>query len=360
MASTAAVQRRARFPLMRHALLAAVLAILAAAPALAWQPVEGRIVNAASGEPVPGAMLTVQVSAPLASRRLAEPLTVAADAQGRFQIDLPRALPAIAWDRVEAVTFIAAAPGARTRADRLRRPRPARPLEFRLEPQGVTLAVPAESRARLDALRSPGGSTVFVAADGPHGPGAEIRDLVMAEIARAVRQHVSTFVLGSPPPEIAVQPLDLPALGIDRGASLGALAERLNALMIVSVRAETHAPPRARPVHVLASSVHFGEAGAGLPASFDFDEPASADGAVAVAELERLLVPRWARLAVLGWSAREFAAASRAGDMQRLRALQQLLVHELRGSGRITGDFVDQLQALQRATEDAIRRMGPR
>jgi hypothetical protein len=111
---------------------------------------------------------------------------------------------------------------------------------------------------------------------------------------------------------------------------------------------------------VLSSTVHFGEPSAVLPASYDFDDTAAAEGAAAVAELERLLVPRWARLAILGWGGREFAAASRAGDMPRLRALQQLLVHELRVSGRVTGDFVEHLQALQRATEDAIRRMGPR
>jgi hypothetical protein len=344
---------------MRTAFLAAILAILAAAPAIAWQPVEGRIVHAASGEPLTGAMVSVQVTSPLGGLRLAQPLTVAADVQGRFLIDLPRALPAIAWDRVEAVTLVTTAPGLRSRADRLRRPRLGRPLEFRLEAQGAATAS-AENRTRLEALRSPGGGTVFVVADVAQGQGAEIRDLVTAEIARAVRQHVSTFVLGGPPPEIAVQPLDLSALGIDRGAPLGGLAERLNALMIVSARVDTLAQPRGRPIQVLSSTVHFGEPSAVLPASYDFDDTAAAEGAAAVAELERLLVPRWARLAILGWGGREFAAASRAGDMPRLRALQQLLVHELRVSGRVTGDFVEHLQALQRATEDAIRRMGPR
>jgi hypothetical protein len=113
-------------------------------------------------------------------------------------------------------------------------------------------------------------------------------------------------------------------------------------------------------VHTLVSTVHLGESGTGLPASYTFDDSAALDGAGAVAELERVLMPRWARLAVLGWGVRELAAANRAGDMQRLRALQQLLVHELRASGRTTGDFVAQLQALQRAAENAIRGIGPR
>lgn len=345
---------------MRIAFLVVVLAILAATPSAAWQVGEGRVLQSVSGEPLAGATVSVQVAAPLALARVAQTVVVPADAQGRFLIDLPRALPAIPWDRVEAVMLVASAPGTRARADRLRRARLGRPLELRLEPPGDALQVPADGRARLDALRSPGGGAIFVVADGDHGQSAEIRDLVAAELARAVRQHVSTFVLGSPTPELVVRSLDLPALGLDPGVPLGRLAERLNALMIVSARVDSVTPPRGRPVQTLVSAIHFGEPGAGLPASYEFDDVTQLDGAAAVAEFERVLVPRWARLALLGWGGREFTAANRGSDMQRLRALQQVLVHELRGSGRATGDFVAQLQALQRATEDAIRRIGPR
>lgn len=347
-------------PPMRIAFLAAMLAILAAAPSGAWQVVEGRVVQSMSGEPLTGATVTVQVAAPLALARVAATAAVTADAQGRFQVDLPRAMPAIPWDRVEAVTFVTSAQGMRPRADRVRRARLGRPLELGLEPPGAALQMTAENRARLDALRSPGGATIFVVADGEQGQGAEIRDLVTAELARAVRQHASSFVLGSPTPDFVVKSLDLASLGIDAGMPAARLAESLNALMIVSARIDTVVPPRGRAVHTLASTVHLGETGAGLPASYGFDDAAALDGAGAVAEFERVLAPRWARLAILGWGVRELAAASRAGDMQRLRALQQLLVHELRASGRATGDFVLQLQALQRAAEDAIRRIGPR
>lgn len=343
---------------MPIAFLLAIMAILSASlPSRAWQVVDGRVLQSGNGEPLAGAEIRVWLSGPVGVPR-AEPLTVRSDQQGRFQVDLPRALAGTPWDRVEAVTFVVGVEGFRARSERFRRQRLARALEMKLEREGPDGG--GAQQARLDQLRSATGGTIFVVADGAQGPGVETRDLALAELGRAVRQHVSTFVLASATPEITVQVLDLPALGIEPGAPLGRVAERLNALAIVSARPEVAAPARGRSVQSLATVVHLAVGAPGVPASYDFDEAVGADGAAAVAELARILVPRWARLAVIGWGAREFAIASRANDVQRLRALQQLLVNELRGSGRSGAEFVPQLQALQRLCEDAIRRHGPR
>lgn len=343
---------------MRIASLLAIMAILSAPlPSGAWQIVDGRILQSGTGEPLAGAEITVRLSGPVGVPR-AEPVAVRSDPQGRFQIDLPRALPGTPWDRVEAVTFVAGVDGFRARSERVRRPRLARALEMKLEREGPDGA--GAPQARLDQLRSATGGTIFVVADGAQGPGVETRDLALAELGRAVRQHVSTFVLASAAPEITVQVLDLPALGIEPGISLGRVAERLNALAIVSARPELVAPARGRSVQTLATTVHLAVGAPGVPASYEFDEGVGADGAAAAAEFERMLLPRWARLAVIAWGAREFAVADRASDVQRLRALQQLLVNELRASGRGGSEFVPQLQALQRLSEDAIRRQGPR
>lgn len=348
---------------MRIASLFAVMALLSAPlPSGAWQAVDGRVVQSGSGEPLVGAEIAVHLSGAATALRTdpprAEPIVLRSDAQGRFQIDLTRALPGVAWDRVEAVTFVAGVEGFRARSERFRRSRLARAIELRLEREGADAGTAAQGK--LDQLRSATGGTIFVVADGAQGAAVETRDLVLAELGRAVRQHISTFVLANASPEITVQTLDIAALGLDPGVPLGRVAERLNALVVVSGRSELVAPPRGRPVQSLASTVHFGVGAAGLPATFEFDEAANADGAAAAAELERSFTPRWARLAVIAWGTREFVAASRTNDVQRLRALQQLLVNELRVTGRAGGEFVPQLQALQRASEDAIRRQGPR
>jgi hypothetical protein len=338
-------------------LIAALAMLLGPLPGAAWQIVDGRILQAGTGEPLAGAEIAVQLSGPSAVLRL-DPITVRSDSQGRFQLDLPRALPAAAWERVEAVTFVAGVEGFRARSERFRRPRLARVVELKLEREGADGAGAPQSK--LDQLRSSTGATVFVVADGAQGAGVETRNLVLAELGRAVRQHISTFVLAHATPEITVQVLDLAALGLDPSAPLGRVAERLNALLVVSGRTETIAAARGRPLHTLATTVHLGVAVPGVPATYELDESAGAEGAAGVAEFERVFMPRWARLAVIAWGAREFSIASRAGDVQRLRALQQLLVNELRVTGRAGAEFVPQLQALQRASEEAIRRQGLR
>jgi hypothetical protein len=342
---------------MRIACLFAILGILSAPlPSGAWQLVDGRILQAGTGEPLVGAEIAVQLSGPPAVLRV-DPVTVRSDSQGRFQVDLPRALPAAAWDRVEAVTFVAGVQGFRTRSERFRRPRLGRAIELKLEREGPDGA--GAQQSKLDQLRSPTGTTIFVVADGAQGAAAETRNHVLAELGRAVRQHISTFVLAHATPEITVQVLDLTALGLDAGVPLGRVAERLNALLVVSGRTEPVAPAaRGRPGQALATTVHLGVGAPGVPASYELDESVGAAGAAGVAELERVFMPRWARLAVIAWGAREFSIASRASDVQRLRALQQLMVNELRVTGRAGAEFVPQLQALQRASEDAIRRQG--
>jgi hypothetical protein len=348
---------------MRIAFLFAVMAMVSAPqPSAAWQVVDGRVLQTGSGEPLVGAEIAVHLSGPAAALRTnpprTDPLALRSDSQGRFQVDLPRALPGVAWDRVEAVTFVARVDGFRARSERFRRPRLARALELRLEREGPDGA--GAPQGRLDQLRSATGGTIFIVTDGSQGAGVETRDLVLAELGRAVRQHVSTFVLAHAAPEITVQPLDIASLGLDAGTPLGRVAERLNALAVVSARPEIVAPPRGRPVQTLATTVHFGVGVGGMPATYEFEEAATAEGAGAAADLERSFTPRWSRLAVIAWGTREFAAASRTNDVQRLRALQQLLVNELRVTGRTGGEFVPQLQSLQRASEDAIRRQGPR
>jgi len=353
------------FPMRIASLLAAMALAGVPLSSGAWQTIDGRVLQQEADEAIAGAEITVQLSAPamlLRSPQLQAQLAVArSDARGRFQIDLLREFPGMAWDRVEAVTLIATREGFRARGDRIRRPRLARVLDLRLERDLHAAPLDPELSAKLDLLRAASGNTLFVVADGAQSAAAELRNLVLAGLGRAARQHISGFVMASPAPEIAVQTLDLGALAIDPAAPLGRVAQRLNALAIVNARLEVGAAPRGgRAVQSFSSTVQLGQGAAGLPVSFEFDDAVGLDGAGAVAEFERLFDARWARLAVIALGAREFALADRANDVQRLRALQQLLVQELRRTGRANAEFVPQLKALQRATEDAIRRQGPR
>ncbi len=346
---------------------ASILLALPSFDAAAWQPIDGRILQFGRDDALADVEISVQISGPpsaLANLTKPQPFVVArSDAAGRFRIDLPREAGAVAWDKVEAVILSFVRPNFRTHADHLRRVQIARPIEIRLERDLKAAALSEKLRAQLEKLRPGASNTIYVvpyAVRGQAGPAAaDVAEALKASLGRAVRQHVSAFTLANPPPEISVRLLDPKEFEIDDTTPLGAVADVLDALAVMAGRIDPGAA-RPRATTVIVSTFFLSQSIATLPVSYKTEDAMSLQAAPMATELQRALAPKWSRLAVLAIGARELQQARSVGDVQRLRAVQQLLVQELRGTGRMSADFVPQLQSLQREAEEALRRLGQR
>ena len=211
-------------------------------------------------------------------------------------------------------------------------------------------AVPAAAdealRGWAQAQRVPAGAILVL----PATDGGEAAVLAAA-IAPDLRRHLSTFSLSAPLSEPAVRRVDAPPAGAEMPAT-SALRAFFAPLALVSVRVDAvPAPPRGRASR--NALVAFETLGAGGSARVEFSASVAMEGPAAIAELFRVLAPRWRRHAVVAAGGAELARAG--GDVQRLRALQGLVAQELRLSGPGEED-VAPLEALRAATEEALRR----
>ena len=205
--------------------------------------------------------------------------------------------------------------------------------------------------AAIAAQRAPAGS-IYVATTG----GSDIAEALAARLGPLLRRHLSAFVLAMQVPEPAVRILELPA-GVPPPPPR-ALVAPLDALAVVTLRAEA-APSRGRPSRSMWLAIEFAPI-PGLPARFEAAASSGAtDGAIALAEFERSLGPRWTRHAVLGIAAREFALLGEAAAPPRLRALQHFLSQEARQAPATDPDAVA-LQALRDAIDRSPRLGGRR
>ncbi len=348
-------------------LAAVTLIALVSADARAWQAIEGRILRLGRDEALADVEIRVQLSGPpsaLTNLVKPQPFAVArSDAAGRFRIDLPREAGAVAWDKIDAVVLSFVHPQFRAHAEHLRRALVARPIEIRLERDLKAASLSEKLRGQLEKLRSGSANTIFVVpylVRGQAGPGvSDVAEILKASLGRAVRQHVSAFTLANPPPEISVKLLDPREFEIDDTTALGAVADFLDALAVMSGRIDPGGT-RPRVATSIVSTYFLSQAITAVPVSYRTEDALTLDAAHMTTELQRSVAPKWARLTVLAIGARELQQARGLGDVQRLRAVQQLLVQELRGSGRMNADFVPQLRALQQEAEEALRRLGQR
>ena len=222
-------------------------------------------------------------------------------------------------------------------------------------PKAVILAVlawaaPAAAdealRGWAQAQRMPAGAILVL----PATDGGEAAALAAA-IAPDLRRHLSTFSLSAPLSEPAVRRVDAPPVGAEMPGAT-ALRELFAPLALVSVRVDAvPAPPRGRAAR--NALVAFETPGAGGAARVEFSASVALEGPAAIAELFRVLAPRWRRQAVIVAGVAELARAG--GDVQRLRALQGFVAQEIRLSGPGEED-VAPLEALRAATEEALRR----
>lgn len=339
--------------------------LLCAGPAPAWQALTGRATAEADGAGLADVEIRAQIVAPaavLATLDKPQPYLVGrSDADGNFRIDLPRETGRIAWDRVEAVVLGFAREGLRTHAEHLTRPQVGRPVVVRLDRVAAAPAIDDARRRRLEALRVAGAPAVFILPFALRGPtpaaGEDLAEQLRLALARMLRRHLSGFALATPLPEIAVRTVDLKSLEIDDAVAPEALLDALDALAVIGGRLEAGAV-RGRTIVVSEFSMRPGAPR--LPATYRVEDGVPAENAPALAELERQLLPRWTRLAVLALAASELRAAAAANDAQRLRGVQQFVAQELRRSGRGSADLVPQAQALQQDAEAALRRLGQR
>lgn len=201
-------------------------------------------------------------------------------------------------------------------------------------------------RGWAQAQRVPAGAILVL----PAADGGEAAALAAA-IAPDLRRHLSTFSLSAPLSEPAVRRVDAPPAGVEMPAT-ARLRELFSPLALVSVRVDAlPAPPRGRASR--SALVAFETLGAGGAARVEFPASVAMEGPAAIAELFRVLAPRWRRHAVVAAGTAELARAG--GDVQRLRALHGFVAQEIRLSGPGEED-VAPLEALRAATEEALRR----
>ncbi|MBL8701816.1 MAG: hypothetical protein JNK67_25765 [Alphaproteobacteria bacterium] len=357
-----------RMPGFRAALGAAVaiiLAVSATVEAGAWQPLTGRVASAADGAGLADVEIRAQVSAPasvLAGLAKPQPFVVGrTDGDGNFRVDLPREAAPIGWERVDHVVLLFARDGLRSHAEHLVRAQAGRPIQIRLDRSAGAARIEDGPRRRLESLRVAGAPVVFVLPFALRGPTAaaseELGEQLRAALIRMLRRHFSAFTLATPLPDVVLRGVDLKALELDEALPPEALVEPLDALAVIGGRIETGAV-RGRIVVVSEFAVR--SAAARLPSTYRVEDSVSADPGQALAELERQMVPRWARMAVLALAASELRAAGAKSDAQGLRGVQQLVAQELRRTGRGNADLVPQAQALLQDAEAALRRLGHR
>lgn len=330
----------------------------------AWQAVAGRV-TATDGVGLADVEIRAQMVAPaaaLAGLANPQPFVVGrTDRDGNFRVDLPREANPVAWERVGAVVLLFARDGLRSHAEHLVRSRLSRPVAIRLESVSGGPGLDESRRPRLQAARSTGGPTVFLLPFALRGPtpkaGEEVAEQARVAFGRMIRRHLTGFTLATPLPELVVRNLDLAALELDDAVAPAALIEPLDALAVMGGRFETGA---VRGRIVVVSEFALRGASARLPMTFRAEDSISAEPAAALAELERLVAPRWARLSVLVLAASELGKAAATSDALRLRAVQQIVAQELRRTGRGHADFLPQALALQQEAEAALRRLGQR
>lgn len=346
------------------ALAALIVGPLVIADARAWQAAAGRVI-AADGAGLADVEIRAQLTAPpaaLVGLATPQPFVVGrTDRDGNFRVDLPREATPVAWERVGAVVLLFGREGLRSHAEHLVRAQLARPLQIRLDPIGSDARFDERGRQRLQALRVAGNPAFFMLPFALRGPtpaaSEELAELARAAFLRSIRRHFTSFSLATPLPELALRSLDAKALDLDVATAPAALIEPLDALLVTGGRFETGA---VRGRIVVVSELALRGTTGRLPLVYRAEDSVPADPAQALAELERQIAPRWARLAVLALASAELGPAVAAGDAQRLRAVQQLVAQELRRTGRDNAELVPQAQALQQDAEAALRRLGRR
>jgi len=330
----------------------------------AWQAATGRV-TAADGAGIADVEIRAQLTAPLAvlaGLPNPQPLVVGrTDRDGNFRIDLPREISPVAWERVGAVVLLFGREGLRSHAEHLVRAQLARSLQVRLEPLTGGSRIDERRLQRLQALRVAGSPAAFLLPFALRGPtpaaSEELAELARMAFLRLIRRHFTSFSLATPLPDLVMRSLDAKALELDDATAPAALIEPLDALLVMGGRFETGA---VRGRIVVVSEIALRGLPGRLPLVYRAEDSVPADPAQALAELERLIVPRWARLAVLALAAAELGPATTANDAQRLRAIQQIVAQELRRTGRDRAELVPQAQALQQDAETALRRLGQR
>jgi len=201
-------------------------------------------------------------------------------------------------------------------------------------------------RGWAQAQRVPAGAILVL----PAPDGDEAASLAAA-IAPDLLRHLSSFSLSAPLSEPAVRRLDALPAGMDMPAP-AILHALFSPLALVTTRVDAPpASPRGRAARSATVVVEAYHAGGGSRA--ELAASVALEGPAAMAELFRVLAPRWRRHAVIAAGTAGLARAG--GDVQRLRALQGFVAQEIRISGPGEEDAAP-LEALRAAIEEALRR----
>jgi hypothetical protein len=296
--------------------------------ALAQDPVSGQVLDQASGAPLAGVRVSVELS------RRSVTLPTPTDAGGRFGLDPARLFDPTELD-TDGVAFLFERDGYRSATKVKQLPRRGDvhipPFAVRLEPQAGPSAPGCDQEAALQALRSSDGRTLFVV---PYDLGSaersrDFNDRLLQTLKRRIQTHLQELNL-----DVALGDVGLRALPGSLAASdterIRACGGTVNALAVAAGRVTP--VDRGRDVVVESEYVIIPALARYRPTSLSIDDRLPM-GELTASALSRRLHSLWGRSTLLALAIVEARDALAARDSARLEKARAWLVAERAQAG---------------------------
>jgi len=337
----------------RGARLAWLLLLTLAAPAvaLAEDPVSGQVIDQASGAPLAGVRVSVELS------RRSVTLPSPTDAAGHFGLDPTRLFTTAELD-TDGVSFLFEKDGFRsaTKVKLLARRGDVRIASFavRLEPQAAPAARSCDQEAALQPLRSSDGRTLFVV---PYDLGSaerskDFNDRLLQTLKRRIQTHLQELNL-----DVALGDVGLRALPEKLGAAdterIRACGGAVNALAVAAGRVTPI--DRGADVAVESEYVIIPALARYRPSSLSIDDRLPM-GELTASALSRRLHSLWGRSTLLALAIAEARDALAAKDNGRLEKARAWLTAERAQAGPGSETLMPSIAELLRLIDAELAR----
>jgi hypothetical protein len=337
----------------RRARLAFGLLLLAAVPAvaLAEDPVSGQVLDQASGAPLAGVRVSVELS------RRSVTLPAPTDAAGRFGLDPARLFNPVELD-TDGVSFLFEKDGYRgaNKVKLLAKRGDVRIASFavRLEPLAAPAARSCDQEATLGPLRSSDGRTLFVV---PYDLGSpersrDFNDRLLQTLKRRIQTHLQELNL-----DVALGDVGLRSLPRQLGAAdtekIRACGGAVNALAVAAGRVTPI--DRGADVAVESEFVIIPALARYRPGSLSIDDRLPV-GELTASALSRRLHSLWGRSTLLALAIAEARDALTAHDNGRLEKARSWLTAERAQAGPGSETLMQSISELLRLIDAELAR----
>jgi hypothetical protein len=338
----------------RRASFSWLLVLTAAGPTVAYAeepPVTGRVVDQASGAPLTGVRVSVELS------RRSVTLPAPTDAGGRFGFDPARHFTTEERD-TDGLSLVLEKEGYRssTKVRHLAKRGDFRigPLEIRLEPQASPVAGTCDEEEALRHLRSSEGRTLFIV---PYEVGSaersqEFNDRLLQTLNRRIRTHLQELNLELGVGDVGLRSLPGKLTPADT-EKIRACGGAVNALAVAAGRVTpvgTGADVAVESEYVIIPSLpHY------RPGSLSIDDRLPM-GELTASGLSRRLHSLWGRGTLLALSVAEAKDALAARDFGRLEKARAWLIAERAQTGPGSETLMQSIAELLRLIDAELPR----